>query len=158
MKRIVFLAAAFFSFSSLMAQHEDHKHAEPVASKPANTAEVLDLKVTEYDFGKIPQNKPVFYFFEFVNKGEAPLKIENVQASCGCTTPEWNKEEIPAGGSDKIKVGYNAAAEGSFDKTITIFYNGGQTKQIKIKGHVWKAPTGSAPNNQSVQFLKQQVQ
>ena len=157
MKRSVFFVIAFFSFTCAIAQHEGHKHSEPVATKPG-AAEVLDLKVTEYDFGKIPQNKPVYYSFEFVNKSETPFKIENVQASCGCTTTEWNKEEIPAGGSDKIKVGYNAASEGAFEKTITIFYNGGQTKQIKIKGHVWKAPTGSAPNNQSVQFLKQQIQ
>ena len=157
MKRLVFLSAAFFSFSLAIAQHEGHKHSEPVSNKPA-TAEVMELKVTEYDFGKIAQNKPVYYYFEVINKSETPFKIENVQASCGCTTPEWNKEEIPAGGTDKIKVGYNAAAEGAFEKVITIFYNGGQTKQIKIKGHVWKAPTGSAPNNQSVQFLKQQVQ
>ena len=139
-----------------MAQHEGHKHSEPVASKPA-AAEVLELKVTEYDFGKIPQNKPVYYSFEFVNKSDTPFKIENVQASCGCTTPDWNKEEIPAGGSDKIKVGYNAAAEGYFEKLITVTYNSNQTKQLKIKGTVWKAPAGSAPANASVLFLKQQT-
>jgi hypothetical protein len=87
-----------------------------------------------------------------------PLKLDNVQASCGCTTPEWNKEPIVAGGTDRIKVGYNAAAEGYFEKPITITYNGNQTKVIKIKGTVWKAPAGSAPANQSVQFLKQQIQ
>jgi hypothetical protein len=86
------------------------------------------------------------------------LKLDNVQASCGCTTPEWNKEPIAAGGDDKIKVGYNAAVEGNFEKFITITYNGNQTKQIRIRGTVWKAPAGSAPSNTSVQFLKQQLQ
>jgi hypothetical protein len=86
------------------------------------------------------------------------LKLENVQASCGCTTPEWNKEPIAAGGTDKIKVGYNAAVEGAFEKFITITYNQNQSKQIRIKGTVWKAPPGSAPANTSVQFLKQQLQ
>ena len=87
-----------------------------------------------------------------------PLKLDHVQASCGCTTPEWNKEPIAAGATDKIKVGFNAAAEGHFDKTITITFNGTNTKQLKITGNVWKAPTGSAPANASVQFLKQQIQ
>ena len=118
--------------------------------------EVLQIKETEHDFGKIPQGKPVYYFFEIVNTGTTPLKLDNVQASCGCTTPEWNHEAIAAGASDKIKVGYNAAAEGNFEKYITITYNGNQTKQIKIKGNVWKAPVGSAPANASVQILKQQ--
>jgi len=120
--------------------------------------DALQLKETEHDFGKIPQGKPVFYFFEIENIGATALKLDNVQASCGCTTPEWNHDAIPAGNSDKIKVGYNAAAEGNFEKYITITYNGNQTKQIKIKGNVWKAPLGSAPTNASVQILKQQNQ
>src|SRR4030095_13302762 len=118
--------------------------------------EVLQIKEMEHDFGKIPQGKPVYYYFEIVNTGSTPLKLDNVQASCGCTTPEWNREAIAAGGSDKIKVGYNAAAEGNFEKSITITYNENQTKLIRIRGIVWKAPVGSAPANASVQILKQQ--
>ena len=124
--------------------------AAPVA------VDVLQVKEMEHDFGKIPQGKPVYYFFEIVNTSAAPLKLENVQASCGCTTPEWNREAIPAGATDKIKVGYNAANEGYFEKTITVLYDGNQTKQIKIKGTVWKAPVGSAPVSSSLQILKQQ--
>ena len=119
--------------------------------------DALQLKEVEHDFGKIPQGKPVFYFFDIENTGTTPLKLDNVQASCGCTTPEWNHEAIPPGGSDKIKVGYNAAAEGTFEKYITITYSGAQ-KQLKIKGTVWKAPVGSAPANASIQILKQQNQ
>jgi len=131
-------------------------NATTATNTAATTAEVLQIKEIEHDFGKIPQGKPVFYFFEIANTGTTPLKLDNVQASCGCTTPEWNREAIAAGASDKIKVGYNAAAEGNFEKYITITYNGSQTKQIKIKGTVWKAPVGSAPTNASVQILKQQ--
>ena len=120
--------------------------------------EDLQLNEMEYDFGTIPQGKPVYHFFQIMNKGAAPLKLDNVQATCGCTTPEWNKEPIAAGAADKIKVGYNAATEGPFEKFITVTYNGNVTKQIKIKGNVWKAPSGSAPSNASVNFLKQQMQ
>jgi len=118
----------------------------------------LLLKEIEHDFGMIPQGKPVTYNFEIVNTGVTPLKLDNVQASCGCTTPEWNRDAIPAGSGDKIRVGYNAASEGAFDKYITITYNGNLTKQLHIKGTVWKAPAGSAPANASVQILKQQNQ
>ncbi|HEY0356843.1 MAG TPA: DUF1573 domain-containing protein, partial [Flavisolibacter sp.] len=120
--------------------------------------ETLELKMTEYDFGKIPQNKPVYYSFEITNKGTTPLKLDNVTATCGCTTPEWSREAIAPGATEKIRVGYNAATDGYFEKYITVTYNGNQTKQIKIKGTVWKAPEGSAPSNPSVQFLKQQIQ
>ena len=127
------------------------------ALKAQNATEAIELKEVEYDFGKIPQGKPVYHSFEVWNKTNAPLKLENVAASCGCTTPEWNREPIAAGASDKIKVGYNAAAEGYFEKFITVTYNGNQTKQIKIKGTVWKAPAGAAPANASINFLKQQI-
>jgi hypothetical protein len=99
----------------------------------------------------------VYYSFEIVNTGKTPLKLDNVQASCGCTTPNWSNEPIAAGATSTIKVGYNAAAEGSFDKTITITYNSNQTKVLHIKGTVWKAPEGSAPANASVDFLKKQT-
>jgi hypothetical protein len=142
MKKIFILFFSLLSISALKAQ---------------NATDAIELKEVEYDFGKIPQGKPVYHSFEVINKTTAPLKLENVTASCGCTTPEWNREPIAASSADKIKVGYNAAAEGYFEKFITVTYNGNQTKQIKIKGTVWKAPAGSAPANASVNFLKQQI-
>jgi hypothetical protein len=145
MKRFFTLSLLICSFVSLKAQDV------------VKSTDVLSLKQTEYNFGKIPQGKPVFHYFEVVNTGDKPLKIDNIQAACGCTTPEWSKEPIPAGGSTKIKVGYNSAAEGPFDKSITVIYNGDQSKQIRIKGDVWKAPVGSAPANAAIQFLKQQT-
>ena len=123
----------------------------------STTEDLLKFKETEHDFAKIPQGKPVYYGFEIVNTGSQPLKLDNVQASCGCTTPEWSHDAIAPGSASTIKVGYNAAAEGYFEKTITITYNSNQTKVLKIKGTVWKAPEGSAPANASVQFLKTQT-
>ena len=154
MKRIVFIAFAILAFSSVKAQ--GNNTLQKTDQQP--TAEALLVKQEVHDFGTIPQGKPVYYYFEITNSATVPLKLENVQASCGCTTPEWNKEPIAAGGSDKIKVGYNAATEGPFEKFVTITYNGSQTKQIRIKGTVWKAPAGSAPANTSISFLKQQLQ
>ena len=87
--------------------------------------------------------------------GKEPLLLENVQASCGCTTPEWSREPIAPGATAPIKVGYNAYAEGHFNKTVTILYNNGQTKALIISGEVYKLPASAAPENASVQFLKQ---
>lgn len=126
-------------------------------AQTTETTDHLKLKETEHDFGKIPQGKPVYYNFEIVNTGTTPLKLDNVQASCGCTTPEWSRDPIAPGASAIIKVGYNAAAEGPFAKPITIIYNENMTKQLTIRGTVWKGPEGAAPANSSVQFLKKQT-
>ncbi|MCC6289298.1 MAG: DUF1573 domain-containing protein [Chitinophagaceae bacterium] len=121
---------------------------------PAGSGDVLLLKETKYDFGKIPQGKPVKHIFEVVNTTKEPLQIENVQASCGCTTPEWDHTPIAPNATKQITVGYNAAMGGPFEKTITVFYDSGKTKQFIIKGEVWQTPAEAAPANASVQLLK----
>jgi len=146
MKKILLYVLSFVAIASVNAQTES-----------SATVDVLLVKQTEFDFGKIPQGKPVYTTFEIVNQGSTPLKLDNVSASCGCTTPEWSRDEIAPGATAVIKVGYNAAAEGAFEKPITITYNGSQTKVLKIKGQVWKAPAGAAPSNSSVSFLKSQL-
>lgn len=130
--------------------------ASAAQSQPAlPVQEEIVLKETGFDFGKIPQGKPVYHYFEVMNNGKGPMVISNVQTTCGCTTPEWSKEPIAPGGNTKIKVGYNAAAEGNFEKFITLTYNQNLSKQLSIKGTVWKAPEGPAPGNESIQLLKQ---
>jgi len=141
------------------AKPEENKIIYTLPAQPnINPQEVLALKETSFDFGQIPQGKPVFHFFEVTNSGKDPMVISNVQTSCGCTTPEWSKEPVDPGATAKIKVGYNAAAEGHFEKYITIYYNQNLTKQVKISGTVWKGPEGSAPSNSSIQLLKQKNQ
>lgn len=162
MKKILvaFFALGMVTLTYAQTTHsanDGHNHGAVTPVTPVKPADdVLKFKSTEFDFGKIPQGKPVYTEFIIVNTGITPLKLDDVHASCGCTTPEWSREAIPAGGSAKIKVGYNAAAEGYFEKPITITYNTNQTKQLKIKGTVWKAPDGSAPGNASVDLLKKQ--
>lgn len=120
---------------------------------PMMAPEIIHLKETGYDFGKIPQGRPVMHNFEVVNKSKSPVIIENVEASCGCTSPEWSQEPIPPGTTSEIKVGFNASSEGKFSKTITIFYSGDQKKTVVITGEVYPTPTTSAPLNPSLSIL-----
>lgn len=122
----------------------------------AKNGEVLQFKENEFDFGKIPQGKPVTHKFEVINAGTDSLKITNVQASCGCTTPDWDRDKVQAPGEKtSITVGFNAASEGPFNKVITISYNGSLSKQITIRGEVWKTPVSSAPENKTLNQLKE---
>ena len=148
MKKIFTLCFAFAIAFALNAQ-------TTVSDQTSTTPDVLSMKETAFDFGTIPQGKPVYHFFEVINTGKTPMVISNVQTSCGCTTPEWSKEPVAPGGTTKIRVGYNAAGEGHFEKFITIMYNQNLSKQIKIHGTVWRAPAGSAPENSSISLLKQ---
>lgn len=149
MKGIVLVFLAWMTWSPLSAQTGSNDLTD------AKSMDYLMFKENEFNFGKIPQGKPVTHVFEVMNTGNMALKIDNVQASCGCTTPEWDKEKpIAPGGTTKITVGYNAAAEGVFNKTITVFYGDNLTKQLAIKGEVWKTPASSAPSNKDLEDLK----
>jgi Protein of unknown function (DUF1573) len=159
MKQVFTLLFAFCIFTSLHAQTGTTPAAATAGATSSVTIaqadEMLTLKETEFDFGKIPQGKPVTHVFEITNKSTIPLKIANVNASCGCTTPEWEKDRTVAPGEKtNITVGYNAAAEGPFTKFITVTYNDSQSKQITIKGEVWKTPGSSAPENKAANDLK----
>jgi len=159
MTKAFFTTLLLFGFMLGKAQQAENKagHATTAAALPTVDGS-MGLKETVFDFGSIPQGKPAYHVFEVKNNGTTPLKIENIHTSCGCTTPEWRKEPIAPGAITQVKVGFNAAAGGAFEKTITLQYNGTSTKQVTIKGVVWTAPEGAAPPNAAIQFLKQQIQ
>ena len=164
MKQLFTIFAAIALSTALQAQQNSASTISSALQSIASTTnvttvaqndEMLTLKETEYNFGKIPQGKPVIHIFEVINKSNISLKIVNINASCGCTTPEWEKDKVVAPGEKtNITVGYNAAAEGPFTKFITVTYNESQSKQITIKGDVWETPGSSAPENKGLNDLK----
>ena len=123
MKKIFFIAAAFIVGLSASAQQK--------------ADDLIKLKTEEHNFGKIKQNAPVTTYCVVTNTSDRPIVIEQVTASCGCTTPEWEKPPVAPGATAKIKVGYNAATTGSFTKDVYIKLAGiAETKNVKIKGEV----------------------
>ena len=92
---------------------------------------------TEHDFGKIQHLEPVVIEFEFVNKGQAPLIISEVEGSCGCTVAEYTKEPVMPGKTGKVKATFDAAALGKFRKSVKVVANvEGGPEYLYIKGTV----------------------
>ncbi len=74
--------------------------------------------------GRIKEGDSLFYTFHFKNKGNLPLKIISVNASCGCTTTKWTKDLIQPGKKGFIKVKFNSNGRvGKNAKTITAYCN-----------------------------------
>ena len=91
-----------------------------------NQAEIKLYKVS-YDFGTFQQRNPVHKTtFTFTNVGKAPLVINQVIASCGCTIPKYDKRPIAPGQKGSIDVTYNGTGKfpGHFKKSITVRTNG----------------------------------
>jgi hypothetical protein len=91
------------------------------------------------DYGKINKGSEGERIFVFTNIGDAPLIIQNVQSSCGCTIPEKPEKPIMPGKKGEIKVSYDTKRVGGFSKQITITSNAKITRKVlKIKGLVEK--------------------
>lgn len=114
------------------------------------------FRFSEMNFGKIPQYKPVTHDFWLINNGKSPVSIENVMASCGCTTPEYSTKPIAPGDSTVVRVGFNAAADGPFDRSINVLLNNQQLEQISVSGVVYGIPPTPAPKNKIIEQIKSQ--
>ena len=132
---------SLLSFSYAQNNHTaDDGHNHAATTTTPTTDDVLVLKETEHDFSQIPQGKPAYYSFEITNTGKTELKLDNVQATCGCTTPEWSRDAIAPGKTAIIKVGYNAANLNHFDKQVFVKFAGvDEEKVLAITGEVLAA-------------------
>lgn len=127
MKKLLLFASAVILSATLFAQQ---KKAE----------DAVKFKELTHDFGKIKQGVPVTFDFAFANISDAPVIIESATPSCGCTTPVKPEGAIAKGKNDKITAGFNAAAAGPFNKSITVKVAGiDMPLQLKITGEVLTA-------------------
>ena len=88
----------------------------------AQQAKVLQFKEEIFDFGMVPEEGgPVTHEFVFTNNSGRAIKILTVQASCGCTTPDWTKEAVQPGKTGFIQASYNPKGRpGYFNKSLTV--------------------------------------
>jgi Protein of unknown function (DUF1573) len=130
MKKLLLLAGGIILSATLFAQQATQKKAD----------DAIKFKDMTHDFGKIKQGVPVTFDFAFTNISDAPVIIESATPSCGCTTPVKPEGAIAKGKNDKITAGFNAAAAGPFNKSITVKVAGIDLPvQIKITGEVLTA-------------------
>ena len=129
--------------------------AEPAATpaadtKPDGPLPALAFERVDHDFGTIKEGQKVNYTYKFKNDGAAPLIIQSVQPSCGCTAPEWSREPIPVGASGFVKVEFDSNGKpGMQNKMVTVTANT-WPKQMKLnfKAMVTPKPTGAeGPTN-----------
>jgi len=97
-------------------------------------AQKITFDKLSYDFGEFKEELgSQTYVFKFTNTGDNTLVINNVEASCGCTTPEYTKAPIAPSKVGNIKVTFNPKNRpGPFNKTITVRSNA-KTSVVVLK-------------------------
>jgi hypothetical protein len=97
----------------------------------------VEPEQTEIELIDLHTGKTSEAIFTLKNTGTQPLIIQTVNASCGCTVPEWKKEPIKTGKNTEIKVQITPEEKGYFNKTITVHCNTEKGQiLLKVKGIV----------------------
>lgn len=113
----------------------------------SNPADVIKFKSEVHDFGTLKEGDKAEHVFEFVNTGKKPITIQNVQTTCGCTSPAWSKEPVAPGKKGQVTVNYRTSV-GPINRQVTVITDAGN-KVLKITGTVVAKPTSSVPQNNS---------
>lgn len=87
---------------------------DPAATIPpaAAAGPRLSLPETQHDFGQVAPGSTLDYGFVLLNNGTAPLRIERVQSSCGCTVAKLDKQVLDPSDLTELKVVYHPGALG----------------------------------------------
>lgn len=107
---------------------------------------VFTPEETSHDFGTIGENDGFAeHIFKFKNTGNAPLTITRVQASCGCTKPEWTQVPVEPGQEGVIIITFSPQGRiGNFNKSATVYTNedgGYKRHKLTITGNVVEKPS-----------------
>ncbi len=101
------------------------------------SAQRMEVTSPSIDCGQVQYRNPVSADFEILNKGNRPLRIDEVRVSCGCTTVDYPTTEIAADGKFSLHVTYDAQQMGSFDKLVAVYANGEKKPLVlHLKGRV----------------------
>lgn len=133
-----FLLFAFIFCSSLsFAQKQEFESP----AKTSKQSTVL-FKNLVYDFGKIKHESEAKAVFIFKKVSKKPVKITNVQTSCGCAAADWSREEITNKKKQKISIVYDSRIIGKFTKYAYVYVEGqDEPIQLQIKGEVLPSDT-----------------
>ena len=102
-------------------------------------APVLDVGQNEFEFGEIFQGDRVDHVFTFRNSGDAPLLIDRIKSSCGCTAALLSAKESPPGGEGTIKASFDSSRfRGPIAKVVFLYSNapGLETASFTLKGTI----------------------
>jgi hypothetical protein len=91
-----------------------------------------------HDFGTIIEGESVVCYFDYGNEGGEDLLITAVEATCGCTTPNWSREPLEPGEKETLEIIFDASGRSGLQrKLVTIKSNASnQVVQLTIRAKV----------------------
>ena len=118
------LKGLFYIFLGIMlacsCDSKSKKQNEQEANTPTNVNDSnaiakIEFPQKSFNFGDLQEGEIVSHTFHFKNTGTKSLVIHNVEASCGCTTPKYDKKPNKNGHDGQE---YDYVIEGQLEVTI----------------------------------------
>lgn len=102
-------------------------------------AQKVEFMEEEFEFGNIKEIDGIAeHDFSFKNTGDVPVYIQNVKASCGCTSTGWSRDTIMPGDTGYVRAAFNPFNRpGDFQKSLHVTFSDPLlSKDLKFKGFV----------------------
>ena len=81
----------------------------------------LTVEAPRRDLGQVDEGTTPAVTFTVRNAGDAPLRLTSVEASCGCTAPDYPTDALAPGADAEIRVTYDTRGRpGPFDKAVFV--------------------------------------
>ena len=91
------------------------------------------FKATAHDFGQVKQGDVVNYEFVFKNAGGAPLVVEKVETTCGCTAVVVSEKRIAPGKEGRIKTTFDTRGySGRLSRYLYVVSNDGENPRQEL--------------------------
>lgn len=139
MKRIVILSIIAFGVVPALSLAQQPQSVVGVKPAPAEIKAqtgpkpVIDIAEKIKDYGVIARGEKVKAEFLVKNTGAAPLVINQVRPTCGCTVTSPVPPPIPPGSSAKIAAEVNTADfSGPMSKAVMVYSNDPDTPQVNL--------------------------
>jgi hypothetical protein len=137
---LLVLAGVLLSCNGQNGREQPEASTQEITGHNIDNEPVIAFDTLIHDFGTIIEGESVVCYFDYRNEGGGELIITSVEASCGCTTPDWSGEPLESGEKETLAIIFDTSGRsGEQHKLVTVKSNASnQVVQLIIRANVNK--------------------
>lgn len=130
--KLSFFALIVFIFSHCAGREEPstgseyniHNPASASGKQSSKSVPVIEFRETEFNLGTLIHGEKVSHTFAFTNTGGSNLVLSNVDADCGCTSPNWTRDPVRPGETGSVEIVFDSRnRSGEQEQVVRVFSN-----------------------------------
>lgn len=113
------------------SQEQENRVVE-IDTESALNQSVMIFDSLVHDFGTIIEGEQVVCYFEYRNGGDMELLITSVEATCGCTTPNWSREPLSPGEKRELEIIFDASGRSGLQRKVVIVNSNATNQMVQL--------------------------